>query len=103
MGLLKAHRSIDCSPGRELFPATGLSTGACKEGDAERGGHDDLGQILPLVALLVAMALGLAVGRPDRPDRRDGPTGRRAGSGPAGSHRRTHLGRRPGQRVEQGP
>ena len=61
MGLLKAHRSIDCSPGRELFPATGLSTGACKEGDAERGGHDDLGQILPLVALLVAMALGLAI------------------------------------------
>ena len=27
----------------------------------EHGGHDDLGQILPLVALLVAMALGLAV------------------------------------------
>ena len=27
----------------------------------EYGGHDDLGQILPLVALLVAMALGLAV------------------------------------------
>ena len=30
-------------------------------GDVEHGGHDDLGQILPLVALLVAMALGLAV------------------------------------------
>ena len=27
----------------------------------EHGGHDDLGQILPLVALLVAVALGLAV------------------------------------------
>ena len=27
----------------------------------EHGGHDNLGQILPLVALLVAMALGLAV------------------------------------------
>ena len=27
----------------------------------EHGGHNDLGQILPLVALLVAMALGLAV------------------------------------------
>ena len=27
----------------------------------EHGGHDDLGQILPLMALLVAMALGLAV------------------------------------------
>ena len=31
------------------------------ERDVEHGGHDDLGQILPLVALLVAMALGLAV------------------------------------------
>ena len=30
------------------------------ERDVEHGGHD-LGQILPLVALLVAMALGLAV------------------------------------------
>ena len=27
----------------------------------EHGGHDDLGQILPLVALLVAMVFGLAV------------------------------------------
>ena len=27
----------------------------------EHGGHDNLGQILPLMALLVAMALGLAV------------------------------------------
>ena len=30
-------------------------------GDVEHGGHDNLGQILPLMALLVAMALGLAV------------------------------------------
>ena len=27
----------------------------------EHGGHDNLGQILPLMALQVAMALGLAV------------------------------------------
>ena len=51
----------DRSPGSERFPATGLSAGAYGEGDLEHGGHDDLGQILPLVALLVAMALGLAV------------------------------------------
>ena len=60
----KVHRSTDRSPGSERFPATGLSAGACGEGDVEHGGHDNLGQILPLVALLVAMTLGLA--RPDR-------------------------------------
>ena len=66
----------------------------------EHGGHDNLGQILPLVALLVAMALGLAVLTVETARL----VGERAVAQAAvAARRRIHFGRRPGRRAEQGP